>query len=379
MVKIILVALLFLGLYVAFVFYIGWSGWNWLKPKFANKWFKYLYITTLFILSSSFIMGQFFPIKALDLLGNYWLAVFYLLVLLLPPIHLTVWLLQLFRLPRQHVSKWAGIFTLIALLFLILYGTYNAYVPVIRSYDVQIAKEAPDPNTTELNIIVVSDTHFGLLSNRKHAERMVQEINALNPDLVLIPGDIVDDEIQTFLEQEIDQVLAQIDAKMGVFASLGNHDHHDGTMQQLIAAIERSNIKVLYDETIILENNIIIVGRKDRIERDRASLALLMDGLDRSYPIILLDHQPYDLNIAKQLGVDLMLSGHTHRGQIFPGNLITSRIYQNHWGHLQIGDFHSIVTSGYGFWGPPIRLGTRSEIVQVTVSFAGNSTETQTQ
>lgn len=86
-------------------------------------------------------------------------------------------------------------------------------------------------------------------------------------------------------------------------------------------------------------------------------------------PVILLEHQPYELSIAQQLGVDLMVSGHTHHGQVFPGNLITKAIYENDWGYVKNGDMHSIVTSGFGFWGPPIRIGTRSELISIRVQF----------
>ena len=105
------------------------------------------------------------------------------------------------------------------------------------------------------------------------------------------------------------------------------------------------------------------------MDSERLSLERLMEGVDRTKPTILLEHQPYDLHIAQQAGIDLMVSGHTHGGQVFPGRLITSRLYENHWGYLQKEKMHSIVTSGFGFWGPPIRIGTRSEIVSVKIHF----------
>jgi uncharacterized protein len=95
----------------------------------------------------------------------------------------------------------------------------------------------------------------------------------------------------------------------------------------------------------------------------------LMEGVDLSRPVVLLDHQPYELDAAREAGIDLMVSGHTHRGQVAP--LVTKWIYENDWGLLQEESFTSIVTSGYGFWGPPIRLGSRSELVVIEVRFAG--------
>ena len=216
---------------------------------------------------------------------------------------------------------------------------------------------------------MAADTHFGLLSEKSHAERLVKEINALNPDIILLPGDLFDDDIQPFLDQKMDKILSKLHAPYGVYASLGNHDRHDGTMEELINTLENSGIQILYDEKIDVEGLFTLIGRKDRIDPDRLPLDFLMNDVDRTKPIILLDHQPYELEIAQQAGIDLMVSGHTHGGQVFPGNLITGAIYENDWGYLQKEQMHSVVTSGFGFWGPPIRIGTRSEIVSIQIEF----------
>ncbi|BBI35837.1 hypothetical protein KCTCHS21_52360 [Cohnella abietis] len=221
-----------------------------------------------------------------------------------------------------------------------------------------------------LNIVMAADMHFGMLSGVTHAKRIVKEIKALQPDIVLYPGDIIDDNLDVYLKKGIDTIIGDIEAPYGVYASLGNHDKFDGRMEELIEALERSHMRVLYDEVITVEDKLTLIGRKDRTEADRSELKGLMDGVDHKQPILLLDHQPYDLDIAKENGVDLMVSGHTHRGQIAPAHLITRAIYENDWGHLQKGSFHSVVTSGFGFWGPPIRIGSRSEIVQINLTFS---------
>ncbi|MBO9600028.1 MAG: metallophosphoesterase, partial [Cohnella sp.] len=134
-------------------------------------------------------------------------------------------------------------------------------------------------------------------------------------------------------------------------------------------ALERGGIQVLYDETVDVQGQFTLIGRRDRTESYRLPLDNLMNGVDLTKPAILLEHQPYEFDIARQAGIDLMVSGHTHRGQIFPGNLITNAIYENDWGYLRKERMHTIVTSGYGFWGPPIRLGTRSELVSIHIRF----------
>ncbi|MFS0724853.1 metallophosphoesterase [Paenibacillus sp. 1P07SE] len=351
------------------VFYIGWSGWSWMKPV-VSKRFKMLYIVLLVFLSTSFILGRLVgSFSVLSIIGNYWLAVFSLLLIMLPVVHVILWLTRLTRLPRHHTQKWAGWLTLTALIALIGYGSFNAYSPVVREYNVEINKSAE--GMEELKIIMAADMHFGLLSGAAHARRMVEEINALQPDLVLYPGDIIDDDLEAYVNRGIPEIIGNIAAPYGVYASLGNHDKLDGPIEDLIDALERSNMQVLYDEVITVTDKLTLIGRKDRTERDRAELSALVSGVEMDKPVILIDHQPYELDEAQVHGVDLMVSGHTHRGQVAPAHLITRAMYENDWGHLQKGEFHSVVTSGYGFWGPPIRIGSRSEIVQINVRFTG--------
>ncbi|MHA7965838.1 metallophosphoesterase [Paenibacillus sp. CAU 1782] len=363
----VFVGILFLVLYGLLVFYIGWSGWSWMRPAVSAK-FRIAYAAVLVFLASSFILGRFFgDFAILSMIGSYWLAIFSLLLLMLPLVHLTMWLLRLTSLPRHRVQKWAGSLTLAALVVLLALGSYNAYTPVVREYDIQLDKKVE--GLSELKIVMAADMHFGLLSGKAHAKRLVEEINALKPDLVLYPGDIIDDDLDAYLKRGIDEIISEINAPYGVYASLGNHDKLDGPLEDLIAALERSNMKVLYDEGIVIDDKLTLVGRKDRTENDRATMEELMSTVDHTKPVIVLDHQPYDLGIAADNGVDLMVSGHTHRGQIAPANLITSAIFENDWGYLQKGSFHSVVTSGFGFWGPPIRIGSQSEIVQINLKF----------
>jgi len=361
----IAIGIVLIAVYALIVFYIGWSGWSWMKPLISHR-FRLLYMITLIFLASSFILARVFPgSSVLNIIGSYWLAMFSLLILMLPVVHLLAWLSKLTALPRHRVQKWAGFITLALLLFLLGYGSYNAYTPVVRSYEISVDKVGQ--TSGELNIVMASDMHFSYLSGKKHATRMVEEINALKPDIVLFPGDIVDDDIVPYTNKGIGDILAQIKAPYGVYASLGNHDKFKGDITELIALLEQSNMKVLYDETVTIDGWLTLIGRKDYSDKKRVELAELMEGADQSNALILLDHQPYGLDIAKDQGVDLMVSGHTHRGQIAPANLITKRIFENDWGHLQKENFHSIVSSGYGFWGPPIRIGSQAEIVQIKV------------
>jgi len=363
----IAIGIIFLLIYGTLVFYIGWSGWSFLKPVISKR-FKLLYILLISFLAISFILGRFFETQIyLQVIGAYWLALFSLLLLLLPVAHLIIWIFSLTRLPKQGTKKTIGVILLTALIAIICFGSFSAYSPYVREYSISIAK--PSQLKKPLNIVMASDMHFGILSGKNHAQRMVDMINELKPDLVLFPGDLIDDQLAPVIDQEIPAILAKIQSTYGVYASLGNHDKSREGLQELIHVIESGNITVLYDEVTLIEDQLYIIGRKDHSDKARIELSELTEGLDHSKPIIAMDHQPRDLGIAADHGIDLIVSGHTHYGQIAPANLITSRLFENDWGYLRKNNMHSIVSSGYGFWGPPIRIGSRSEIVQIHASF----------
>ncbi|MEK3904322.1 metallophosphoesterase [Paenibacillus sp. FSL R7-0179] len=364
----IILGLVFIAIYALVVFYIGWSGWSWIKPVFSGR-FRLFYIIVLIFLASSLILSRVVAGSAvLSVIGSYWLAVFSLLLMLLPLLHLMVWLTKLSKLPRRTVQKWSGILTLVILIALIGCGSYNAYSPVVRSYEVQIDK--PGPAGGKLHIVMASDMHFGYLSGKRHAERMVQEINALRPDLILLPGDIVDDDVRPYKDKGLGAVLAKLEAPLGVYASLGNHDRFKGGTEEIIGLLKESGMQVLYDEDVEVGGWLTLIGRKDYSDKERAKLADLTKDIDHAKPVFMLEHQPVEFGIAEEQGIDLMVSGHTHRGQIAPANLITSRVFENDWGYLKKGKLNTVVSSGYGFWGPPIRIGSRSEVVSIQVQFS---------
>ncbi|RJE87718.1 metallophosphoesterase [Paenibacillus sp. 1011MAR3C5] len=367
----IAIGIVFLLVYGLIVFYIGWSGWSWMRPSVSRR-FRLLYIAALIFLAASFILARVFAGSTiLNIIGSYWLAIFSLLVLMLPVVHLIIWLSRLTSLPRHHVQKWAGIVTLTALVLLIGYGSYNAYTPTVRSYDISIDK--PGPASGELKIAMASDMHFGYLSGKNHAIRLVEEINALEPDIVLFPGDIIDDDIVPYKEKGIGEILSRIEAPYGVYASLGNHDRFNGEMQELIDLLEESGMKVLYDEYVEIEDWLTLIGRKDYSDKERAELAELTEGVNSSNALMLLDHQPLGFDIAQRQGIDLVVSGHTHRGQIAPAHLVTQRLFENDWGYLQKDQLHTIVSSGFGFWGPPIRIGSQAEVVLIHATFSNKA------
>ncbi|MCD4736999.1 MAG: metallophosphoesterase, partial [Bacteroidales bacterium] len=203
----------------------------------------------------------------------------------------------------------------------------------------------------------------------------VKRINELKPDLILLGGDIVDEDLAPVIRNNIGKSLQRLNAPLGVIGVTGNHEYIGG-VKEAVEYLENHGITILRDTSFILDNGVMIVGREDHDKSrfaggKRMSLGNLLDGIDTDKPLFLIDHQPFDLVGKQNAGIDLTLSGHTHHGQMWPFNYVTKAIYEVSWGYRKKGNMHVYVSSGYGSWGPPVRLGNRPEIVFFRVKFAG--------
>jgi predicted MPP superfamily phosphohydrolase len=370
-------------IYTLLNIYIGWNGWVWLQTLVSLQQ-PWLYISVWFILAYAYLVGRFYrPLAFLRVIGASWFAFFQYALLLLPLANLTVLIIPLlFHVSRETVIFWTGCVILLTLFVLGCVGVYQAYRPVVREYTITLTrpsgtKATVQNKTTEekasdsrsaYRLVIASDMHFGWLSGRKHAERLVQLINECHPDAVLLAGDIIDDDPYPFVRKRIGEVLRRLQAPLGVYGVLGNHEYYGGEIPAFLQEMERIGIKMLLDEAVELNEQIYIVGRKDRTDQQRKPIDELLQGLDRARVIILMDHQPSALDEALQAGADLYVAGHTHRGQMAPNHLLTRRMYELDWGYKLKQQMHVIVSSGYGFWGPPIRIGSRSEIIQLDLS-----------
>jgi len=221
---------------------------------------------------------------------------------------------------------------------------------------------------------MVSDVHMGIEINENGVYEMVKSINKLNPDIVLFCGDIFDENTPKKLKEYSRETFKNIKSKYGVYDITGNHEYGAGNLSETISYFEDANIKFLKDEQIKVANSFYVVGRNDPANKratgqDVAPLKDIMKDVDKSLPIIVLNHRPEGLVEAEREGVDLQLSGHTHNGQIFPGNLVTNYLNEKSYGYLKKDNFNLIVSSGYGTWGPPMRVGSISEIVNIKVNF----------
>jgi len=262
--------------------------------------------------------------------------------------------------------SWGGLAAIIGIVAVIMISGYTVYLNKKR-VELDIVINTMPATQKPLKIVAASDLHLGYGIGAKELTRWIKLINAENPDIVLLTGDIVDSNIRPLEQQGTADILRTIRSEYGVFAIPGNHEYISNLASSL-KFLEQAEITVLRDSVALVDNAFYIVGRDDRTNPARRSILELTLGLDRSKPVILLDHQPYHLEEAEANGVDIQLSGHTHRGQVWPISLITDLLYENSYGFLKKGDTNIYVSSGLGIWGGKFRIGTRSEYVVINLS-----------
>jgi predicted MPP superfamily phosphohydrolase len=265
-----------------------------------------------------------------------------------------------------------GISVFLIVFILVGFGVWNAQDKVVTNYEINVNKKAGEIKS--LNVVMISDVHMGITIKENGVDKMVDSINKLNPDIVLFCGDIFDENTQAKLKEYSREALKNIKSKYGVYDITGNHEYGAGDLSETISYFEGAGIKFLQDEQIKVADSFYIVGRNDPANKritgeDVKPLKEIMKDVDKNLPIIVLNHRPEQLEEAEKEEVDLQLSGHTHRGQLFPGNLVTSYLNEKDYGYLKKDNFNLIVSSGYGTWGPPMRIGSKSEIVNIKINF----------
>ena len=313
---------------------------------------------------------------ALGLFGGYWMGAYVYLLLTLLASDLLMLLLgagKLLAFPLGSAARClAGAAAILATVIILIAGTAHADRLVRHSYEVTSGKIT---DGREWNIVLVSDLHIGAVKSEKRLQRLVEEINASEPDLVCIAGDVFDNDFSAILDPEAcARTLGSIRAKYGVYACLGNHDA-GSTAGEMRSFLPRCGITLLAEDYTVVDGSLLLAGRLDGSpiggygEGKRGTFTKLMQGADEALPLIVLDHTPSHIDEYSD-GVDLILCGHTHRGQIFPGSLFTKRLFTVDYG-LYRKDENSptvIVTSGAGTWGMPIRVGSDCEIVSIRLT-----------
>ncbi|MGM9568984.1 MAG: metallophosphoesterase [Phascolarctobacterium sp.] len=292
-----------------------------------------------------------------------WVAFGYY-TLLFALLQLVLWLVSKlghFQLPWGKIA----LVTLVASCLTVAFGSLNAFRPVIRTEHIVTSKL---PAGTSYRLALISDVHLGRILGRSYAEKLAQRLNNLQPDAVLIAGDLVDERIAYVEEEDSLAALQQIKAPKGVYLAFGNHEYIDNPArwEQLVKA---HGITVLRDASTIIDGQLKITGLNDfRYSKGKAPKALQSLAWENDkYYSVLMDHQPRRMLEAAQAGYDLYLSGHTHTGQLFPNRQITKRMYLLDFGRQEFGQLTAITSSGYGFWGPPVRTEAPPEIVLIEI------------
>ncbi len=371
-----------LGVYILVSYYIFIRG---LQALPAGNSFRSYYIWIFWILTGTYIAGRILEGVHLsylsDLLvwtGSFWLGAmlyFFLLVLFFDLLRLSHHVLHWYpdvivqnMLKTKLVVFWGSV---VWVVLLIAVGHINTRIPEVRHIDIEIDKRAGAMK--EVNVVLMSDIHLGTLIGNRHLARVVSKAMALEPDIILLAGDILDEDLAPVIRQNIGETLRQLRAPLGVYAVMGNHEHIGGE-KPAEQYLEGHGLRVLRDTVVMINDGFWLVGRDDRDKerftgRQRKPLKTLIQNVDASYPVILIDHQPFYLEKAAALGVDLQVSGHTHHGQMWPLNYITRAMYTISHGYGYIDGMHAYVSNGVGTWGPPVRIGNRPEIVHIRIRF----------
>ncbi|OLN32587.1 metallophosphoesterase [Desulfosporosinus metallidurans] len=378
----ILVGSVIFIIYGGLNYYIGLRGWQALF-SFVPFLVPKVYWPVFWLLSLSYLFSRFSQkflpkilYEGMTLVGAYWLAFMWYFLLVITVLDLLRLIDHFLRLVpveiKRSLNPVLGFIVFILVVGIVSYGAWNARHPRVNHYDLSIPKQAG--SLKQLHVVMVSDIHLGTIVHNDHLTKMVNTVNQLKPDLVLFAGDVFDENIESSNKQQVSDNFRKLSAPYGVFAVLGNHEYIGGNAEEAIKYLGDAGVKVLRDSSQEIAGSFYLMGRDDRSSErvnrvKRKSLTTLMEGVDRSLPIILMDHQPSQLEEPAEQGVDLQLSGHTHAGQMFPIQFITHRIFEDDWGYLRKGNFQLIVSSGYGTWGPPIRVGNTPEIVDITIKF----------
>lgn len=269
-------------------------------------------------------------------------------------------------------AKWISLLSVIGIVIaIVIYGHINFLNPRIHKFEITIPKK--DSRLSSLNIAVASDLHLGTIVGKKRLDDFVEKVNSLNADIVLLPGDIFDEDLVPIIKDNLGDDLRLIKSKYGVYAVTGNHEFIGG-VNDAVEYMEDHGITVIRDTAILIDSAFYLVGREDLsidhfTDNYRKELSEIIRTVNKNLPVILLDHQPHNLHLARENGIDLQLSGHTHHGQLWPLNYITSMIYEISWGYEKIGNTHYYVSSGFAGWGPPVRTGSKTEVVNIIVNF----------
>ncbi|MBS7009577.1 metallophosphoesterase [Anaerostipes sp.] len=378
--QIILILLAF-GVFIGLFVNAGLKLFLWFRPFFAGASpliFGILYgvivtaIMVLFVLSR--LPDSRIP-RGVFLADHYALGAALFVMLFVNLGDLVLFVLKLCHiLPAplpQGAAAAAGITALALSVLFSVYGGVHALT--VRTINYEIKLQEDKAKADSMKIALISDLHLGYVIEEKHIEKIVAAVNESEPDLVCIAGDIFDGDITSVKNPEkLQKLFQKIEAPYGVYACLGNHDAGAG-YEGMLKFLDKAGVRLLQDESVLIGNKIILAGRKDSGPiggQGEKRKALKEADQTEKFPRIVLDHKPENIEEYGR-STDLILCGHTHRGQIFPFNLVTGLFEKFNYGYYRPKEDgpQAVVTSGAGTWGPPHRIGTDNEVAVIQVTF----------
>jgi len=345
-------------------------------PK--SKKIRILFSTVYLIFFSAFILAMLgrniFPLliqKILYFTGTLWLGMMLYLFMFFLVTDVLFIIIRIFHRMSSEIKHRYRKIQILSGYFLVIclsvYGNYQFKHPKVVELKINIAKEAGDYK--HLKIVGMSDLHLGVAIDKKQLEKYVKLINQQNPDLIIIAGDLIDNNVLPLEKENMWETINKLKSPLGTFYCLGNHEYMIG-IEDGMNFLRKTDMNILIDTLVVINESIQIIGRDD-IQRNhnRKSLNELLIDVNPNLPILLLDHEPYHLYEAEENGIDLQFSGHTHKGQMFPVNLLVNKMYEISYGYAQRGNTNYYITSGLGLWGPPLRIGSKSELVVFNIEF----------
>jgi len=376
---------------VAFVFAVAYTGFRlfrlikYLLPSFKAFifWPVYVIFGFSYIIASLLRLDRFLSVRLVVMYSLPFLIYFCMGLLIFEVPRFVLWTKKKKRFSSGVSAGFTGLAMGLTIL-VIIFGTFNSKKIHTTRYEITLNGRGSPGMEKALRIALVSDTHIGRIVNLKWLSKIVDAVIATNPDVICIAGDILDNNKNMISDIEgVAGELQRLSAPLGVYACQGNHDvsryvwRDEREAVRLNDFLKAVGINFLQDEVVTLTENIYLIGRRDaRVYGNRPprkTAAEISAELDRSKIFIFMDHQPVDYPALDEAGADLIFSGHTHGGQFFPGNIVTALMFRKagakHYGHWRGKTAQAVISSGAGLWGPPIRIGTKSEVVVVDVRF----------
>ena len=372
-----------------------------LHAVFQNVWvcrgIGLVYLFVVFSILIAFMAPDSGFRRFMKLLSNYWLGV---LVYAIMTLGIADGVRLIIKYPLKNINfpgreilfsnvGTAVIGTVCAVIISVIsiYGVINAGNIQTTKYEISVGKKAG--KLKSLNVVLIADLHLGYNIGCRQMEQMAEKINAQNPDLVVVAGDIFDNEYEALDNPDrLAEILRGIHSKYGVYACYGNHDIQEKILAgftfggrakkqssvEMDEFLEKAGFTLLRDEYVLIDNAFYLYGRPDyerpgRGIEERKTAQEITDNMDLSLPVLVIDHEPRELQELADAGVDADLCGHTHDGQLFPGNITIKFLWENACGYLKKDNMHNIVTSGVGLFGPNMRVGTKSEICDIVMHF----------